>query len=46
MEGLAVDKIHSNETSVTCLTRHLTNFAVLENIQDERPVRIEVVKCI
>ena len=43
-EGLTVDKIHSNRTSVTCLTRHLTSFAVLVSIQDERPgpVRIEV----
>ena len=38
-----VDKVHSNRTSVTCLTKHLTSFAVLVNIQDERPVRIERV---
>ena len=42
-EGLTVDKVHSNRTSVTCLTRHLTSFAVLVSIQDERPVRIEIV---
>ena len=44
MEGLTVDKDHSNKTSVTCLTRHLTSFAVLVNSQDEKPVRNEVVK--
>ena len=44
MKGLTVDKIHSNRTSVTCLTIHLTSFAVLVSIQDERPVRtIEVI---
>ena len=42
-EGLTVDKVHSNITSVTCLTRHLTSFAVLVSIQDERPVRIEIL---
>ena len=41
MEGLTVDKIHSNRTSVTCLTRHLTSFVVLVSIQDEKPVRIK-----
>ena len=41
MEGLTVDKIHSNRTSLTCLTRHLTSFAVLVSIQDEKPVRIK-----
>ena len=46
VEGLTVDKINSNRTSVTCLTRHLTSFAVLVNIQDEKPVRNEVVKYI
>ena len=46
-EGLTVDKINSNRTSVACLTRHLTSFAVLVSIQDERPVRIKgVIKCI
>ena len=44
VEGLTVDKINSNKTSVTCLTRHLTSFAVLVSIQDENPVRNEVVK--
>ena len=38
-EGLTVDKINSNRTSVACFTRHLTSFAVLVSIQDERPVR-------
>ena len=38
-EGLTVDKIRSNRTSVACFTRHLTSFAVLVSIQDERPVR-------
>ena len=46
MEGLTVDKDHSNKTSVTCLTRHLTSFAVLVSIQDEKPVRNEFVKYI
>ena len=41
-EGLTVDESHSNETLVTCLTTHLTSFAVLVSIQDERPVRNEV----
>ena len=42
-EGLIVDKIHSSKTSVTCLTRHLTSFAVLVSIQDESPVRIKII---
>ena len=46
MKGLTVDKDHSNKTSVTCLTRHLTSFAVLVSIQDEKPVRNEVFKYI
>ena len=41
-EGLTVDKSHSNKTLVTCLTRHLTSFAVLVSIQDERPVRNKI----
>ena len=40
-EGLAVDRNRSNETSVTCITTHLTSFAVLVSIQDERPVRTD-----
>ena len=44
MEGLTVDKIHSNRTFVTCLTRHLTSFAVLVSIEDKKPVRIKGVK--
>ena len=39
--GLTVDRSQSNETSVTCITTHLTSFAVLVSIQDERPVRAE-----
>ena len=42
-EGMTLDKIHSNKTSVTCLTRHLTSFAVLVSIQDERSVRTKRV---
>ena len=38
-KGLSLDTNHSNKTSVTCLTTHLTSFAVLVSIQDERPVR-------
>ena len=38
-EGVTVDTNNSNLTSVTCLTKHLTSFAVLVSIQDERPVR-------
>ena len=38
-EGVTVDTNNSNLTSVTCLTTHLTSFAVLVSIQDERPVR-------
>ena len=37
-EGLTVDKSHPNRMSVTCVTTHLTSFAVLVSIQDERPV--------
>ena len=44
MEGLTVDKIHSNRTTVTCLTRHLTSFAVLVSIQDEKQVRIKELR--
>ena len=40
-EGLTVDRSQSNGTSVTCITMHLTSFAVLVSIQDERPVRTE-----
>ena len=40
-EGLTVDRSQSNEMSVTCITMHLTSFAVLVSIQDERPVRTE-----
>ena len=43
MEGVTVDKINSNKTSVTCLTTHLTSFAVLVSIHDGRPVRIIVM---
>ena len=39
--GLTVDRSQSNGTSVTCITTHLTSFAVLVSIQDERPVRAE-----
>ena len=39
-EGLTVDRNCSNGTSITCLTTHLTSFAVLVSIQDkEQPVR-------
>ena len=38
-EGLSLDTKRSNETSVTCLSTHLTSFAILVSIQDERPVR-------
>ena len=37
-EGLTVAKSQSNRMSVTCVTTHLTSFAVLVSIQDERPV--------
>ena len=40
-DGLTVDRSQSNEMSVTCVTTHLTSFAVLVSIQDERPVRTE-----
>ena len=38
-----MNKSNTNNTSVTCLTRHLTSFAVLVSTQDpdERPVRGE-----
>ena len=48
-EGLTVDRSQSNEMSVTCTTTHLTSFAVLVSIQDERPVRIEysvITRCV
>jgi len=37
--GLSLDESQSSMTSATCLTTHLTSFAVLVSIQDERPVR-------
>ena len=40
-EGLTVDRSQSNEMSVTCIITHLTSFAVLVSVQDERPVRTE-----
>ena len=42
-KGLSVDKSHSNKTSVTCLTKHLTSFAVLVNIKgaDKKSVRAD-----
>ena len=39
-DGLTVDTVHSNRTTVTCLTRHLISFAVLVNAQNENSVRI------
>ena len=33
-KGLTVDKSQSSKTFVTCLTTHLTSFAVLVSIQD------------
>ena len=42
-EGLTIDRSNSNNTLVTCLTTHLTSFAVLVSIQDERPVRTESI---
>ena len=41
MEGLTVDKNNSNRSLVTCITTHLTSFAVLVSIHDERPVRMQ-----
>ena len=41
-DGLTVDSSHSNENRVTCLTTHLTSFAVLVSIQNEGPVRNKV----
>ena len=37
-EGLTVNESQSNKMSITCVTTHLTSFAVLVSIQDERPV--------
>ena len=37
--GLSLDESQSSKTSATCLTTHLTSFAVLVSVQDERPVR-------
>ena len=44
-KGVMVDESLSNETSVTCLTRHLTSFAVLVKIRDtdETQVRANIV---
>ena len=42
-EGVIVDRSNSNDTLVSCLTKHLTSFAVLVSIQDERPVRTESI---
>ena len=39
-QGLTLDRATSNKMSVSCNTTHLTSFAVLVSIQDERPVRI------
>ena len=39
-EGLTVDRNNSNRTSVICVTTHLTSFAVLVSIQDDKPVSI------
>ena len=44
MEGVTVDRNDSNETSVTCLTTHLTSFAVLVSIHDGQPVRMIVLQ--
>jgi len=38
-EGVIVDEMNSNRTSVTCLTTHLTSFAVLVSMEDEQQVR-------
>ena len=35
-EGVTVDKMNSNRTSVTCFTTHLTSFAVLVSTADEQ----------
>ena len=37
-KGLEVDKSNSNKTLITCLTSHLTSFAVLVSIKNDRPV--------
>ena len=34
-EGVQLDEYNSNETTVTCLTTHLTSFAVLVSIRNE-----------
>ena len=41
-EGLTVAKSQSNRMSVTCVTTHLTSFAVLVSIQDEKPVSYQL----
>ena len=40
-EGLSVAKSQSDRMSVTCVTTHLTSFAVLVSTQGERPVSYE-----
>lgn len=46
MVGLTLVEDRSNTTSVTCNTTHLTSFAVLVSIQDERPVRFIADSCV
>ena len=38
MDGIELDQSHSNKTTVTCLSSHLTSFAVLIGIQNETQV--------
>ena len=46
-KGLVLDESQSDETSVTCLTQHLTSFAVLVKISDtdETQVRAKAIIC-
>ena len=40
MVGIELDQSRSNKTTVTCLSSHLTSFAVLIGIQNETQVAI------
>ena len=38
MVGVQLDQSRSNKTTVTCLSTHLTSFAVLVGVQNETQV--------
>ena len=43
--GVKFDQDHSNETTVTCLSTHLTSFAVLMSIQNETQPQVAMYIC-